>query len=129
VLFYQALATDAGALGVGAILGGFGIGCALLAALYAVMRFGSLKMPIKPFFITTGALLYYMALVFAGKGAMELIEGKLLEPSLVSWVPTIPFIGIYPYLQTLIPQAVLILAALAGIAIFAKRRPLTQQAC
>jgi len=62
-----------------------------------------------------------MSFVFVGKGVMELIEGKLFEPSLVTWVPTLPFIGIYPYLQTLLPQSAIILAALAGLYLMSKQ--------
>jgi high-affinity iron transporter len=115
VLFYQALASNTTSLGITAILGAFGVGCALLVAIYLVVRYGAVRLPIRPFFIVTGAFLYYMAFVFAGNGMMEFIEAKLFEPSLVSWVPTIPFMGVYPYWQTLIPQVALILAAIIGI--------------
>ena len=58
----------------------------------------------RPFFLGTGALLYYMAFVFAGKGTMELIEGKLIGSTFVSWMPTAPLLGLYPYVQTLAPK-------------------------
>jgi high-affinity iron transporter len=122
VLFYQALASDAAASGVTAMAGGFVLGCLLLVGIYLGMRHGALKLPLRPFFLFTGALLYYMAFVFAGKGMMELIEGKLFEPSLVSWAPKVPFIGIYPYVQTLVPQLIIILAAAAGLAYMARQR-------
>jgi high-affinity iron transporter len=122
VLFYQALTADAnGTSGIIAIAAGFGIGCVLLAAIYMGMRYGALKLAIRPFFLFTGALMYYMSFVFVGKGVMELIEGKLFEPSLVTWVPTLPFIGIYPYLQTLLPQSAIILTALAGLYLMSKQ--------
>jgi raw score 12.42 len=40
-----------------------------------------------------------------------LIEGKLFEPTLISGVPEISWLGIYPYVETLVPQAVLLVAA------------------
>lgn len=122
VLFYQALGANADSVGLMAISGGFSAGCVLLAAIYLIMRFGAVKLPIRPFFIFTGMLLYYMAFVFAGKGMMELIEGKLFMPSLIAWMPTIPFIGIFPYWQTLIPQILLLLAALFGLAAVIRKR-------
>ncbi len=122
VLFYQALASDAAASGVTAVAGGFVLGSLLLVGIYLGMRYGALKLPLRPFFLFTGALLYYMAFVFAGKGMMELVEGKLFEPSLVSWIPRVPFIGVYPYTQTLIPQLLIILAAAAGLAFMARRK-------
>lgn len=122
VLFYQALASDSGGSGLTAVAGGFVLGSVLLGAIYLGMRYGAVKLKIRPFFLCTGVLLYYMVFVFAGKGVMELIEGKLFEPSLVSWIPSVPFIGVYPYVQTLIPQFLIILAAVAGLAVMMKRR-------
>lgn len=115
VLFYQALMSDAHTpAGFGALIGGFAVGCIGLAVIYAVMRYGAIKLPIRPFFIVTGLLIYVMAFVFTGKGVIELVEGKLFEPTLMPGVPTIPALGIYPYWQSLLPQAVLVLAALVA---------------
>ena len=122
VLFYQALVADSStASGLTAVGAGFGIGCVLLVAIYMAMRFGAVKLPIRPFFLFTGTLMYYMSFVFVGKGVMELVEGKLFSPSLVKWVPTLPFIGVYPYLQTLIPQVAIVLAAAAGLVMMARK--------
>jgi len=122
VLFYQALSADSAAAGMTAVVGGFALGCILLVGIYVGMRYGAVKLPLRPFFLATGTLLYYMAFVFAGKGVMELISGKIFEPTLVTWMPTVEFIGLYPYAQTLIPQLMIILAAVAGLAVMARRR-------
>lgn len=123
VLFYQALAADSSSSsGLTAITGGFLAGCVLLVAIYIAMSRGAMKLPLKPFFLFTGALLYYMAFVFTGKGVAELISGKLFQPTLVPWMPTVEFVGIYPYLQTLVPQLAIVLAAAAGMAVMARKR-------
>lgn len=122
VLFYQALASGASGSGLTWISAGFVIGCALLAGVYLVMKFGAVRLPIRPFFLVTGGLLYYMAFVFAGKGMMEFIEGKVFEPSMVSWMPTVSFIGVYPYWQTMIPQMLLVIAALSALAFMMRQR-------
>jgi high-affinity iron transporter len=122
VLFYQALASGASASGLTAVAGGFVAGSVLLVAIYLGMRYGALKLPIRPFFLCTGVLLYYMAFVFVGNGMMELIEAKMFQSTLVSWMPTIGFMGIYPYLQTLVPQLLIILAALAALMVMARQR-------
>jgi high-affinity iron transporter len=123
VLFYQALAVDSTtSSGLTAIMGGFLTGCVLLVFAYIAMRRGAMRLPIRPFFLFTGALLYYMAFVFVGKGMAELISGKVFEPTLVSWMPTVEFVGLYPYAQTLIPQVAIVLAAAAGLAVMARRR-------
>lgn len=123
VLFYQALAIDADAAGAGAIVAGFIVGCFGLVAVYWAMRMGALKLPIGPFFWITGTILYVMALVFVGKGVMELVEGKIISPTLVAWAPEFIPLGIYPYRETLLPQAAFLLAALVSLAIIARRRP------
>jgi len=124
VLFYQALALEAGSAAGGmALVGGFVAGCLLLAVLFVVMRYGAVKLPIRPFFMTTGGLLYLLAFVFAGKGMMELVEGKILEPTLLAGFPEVPLLGVYPYWQTLAPQAALVLAAAAGALVLLRRAP------
>jgi high-affinity iron transporter len=123
VLFYQALSSDAAGTGLGAVAGGFVTGCVLLLGIYLVMRHGAVRLPIRAFFLATGGLLYYLSFVFAGKGVMELVEGKLFVPSPVSWMPTLPAFGIYPYLQTLVPQLAIVLAALAALYLMGRKKP------
>jgi high-affinity iron transporter len=123
VLFYQALSSDAAGTGLGSIAMGFMVGCILLLGIYLVMRHGAVRLPIRPFFLATGGLLYYLSFVFAGKGVMELVEGKLFVPAPVSWMPTLPAFGIYPYLQTLVPQLVIVLAALAALFLMGRKGP------
>ncbi len=125
VLFYQALTVGADFAATSIVLSGFLVGCALLAIIYVVMRLGAMTLPIRPFFMITGTLLYYMAFVFAGKGVMELVEGKILEPTFVAWVPEVPILGLYPYWQTLAPQVVLLLAALFAAALLIRQRQTT----
>jgi high-affinity iron transporter len=130
VLFYQALTSGASASGLTAVAGGFLAGSVLLVVIYLAMRYGALRLPIRPFFLCTGVLLYYMAFVFVGNGMMELIEAKLFQSTLVFWMPTLRFMGVYPYLQTLVPQLFMVLAALVALVIMAKQRgvPVAQQA-
>ncbi|EMO9458914.1 FTR1 family iron permease [Raoultella ornithinolytica] len=125
VLFYYALVGDAqsvsGHLAIGA---GFVIGCVLLLAAWLIMRYSVVRLPLKPFFIFTGGFMYLMAFVFAGKGVLELIEGKLFQPTLVGGVPEISWLGIYPYLETLTPQVILLIAALVALWITLRRNHL-----
>lgn len=109
VLFYYALIGDAkdvaGHMAIGA---GFVIGCVVLLAAWLVMRYSVVRLPLKPFFMFTGSFMYLMAFVFAGKGVLELVEGKLFQPTLINGFPEISWLGIYPYVETLLPQAVLL---------------------
>ncbi|KAA5606024.1 FTR1 family iron permease [Roseospira marina] len=123
VLFFQALTTDADATGLAGVAGGFLVGCVALGFVYWAMRAGALRLPIRPFFRVTGALLYAMAFVFAGKGIMELVEGKVLSPTLISWVPEVPALGVYPYWESLLPQVALVVAALVALVVVSRQRP------
>ena len=112
VLFYYALVGDAkSAVSYAYLFAGFAVGVVILAICYFIMRYTVVKLPLKPFFMFTGSFMYLMAFVFAGKSVLELIEGKLFEPTLISGVPEISWLGIYPYVETLVPQAVLLVAA------------------
>ncbi|TKI04769.1 FTR1 family iron permease [Martelella alba] len=122
VLFYYALLGDAGGVaGHFAVLAGFLVGCVALLLMYLLMRYTVVRLPLKPFFMFTGCFMYLMAFVFAGQGVLELIEGKLFEPTLLKSVPEISLLGIYPYLETLTPQLVLLVAALVALWVMRRR--------
>jgi len=120
VLFYEALA------GIGRpvpIWGGFVAGTLVLAVVgLAVFRFG-LKLPIRPLFAVTGGLLYLMAMIFVGQGVHELQEAGWLSETGVTGAPRVPALGIYPTVETLLAQAVLLaLAIAAALILYARAR-------
>jgi high-affinity iron transporter len=113
VLFYQALWLQTGSSHA-AILWGFVAGlAALLVATFAIVKLG-LKIPLKYFFGATGTLLYIMAFVFAGNGIKELQAAGWMPSTPIRFAPQVPLLGIYPTLQTLAAQAVMILAFIAS---------------
>ena len=116
VLFYKALAVSGGAGDWAPIAGGIAAGAVLLAGVYvAINRFG-VRLPLKPLFGVTSALLYYMAFVFAGKGIAELQESGAIALTPLAWAPRLPAMGIYPTVESIAVQAVLVLLALVGLA-------------
>ncbi len=115
ILFYKALAASGGSGGIGALFAGIALGALALVILYVlIMRLG-MRIALRPFFAVTGALLYYMAFVFAGKGIAELQEGNVIGTTVIEWAPRVPLLGIYPTVQSLVPQGVLLLLALAAL--------------
>lgn len=123
ILFYFAMLGDtAGANGSMAILAGFLAGCVLLMGVYAVMRYTVVRLPLRPFFIITGLFLYGMAFVFAGKGVMELIEGGVFTPTMLKGMPEISWLGVFPYMQTLAPQLLLLVAAIFAAWVISRSR-------
>lgn len=109
VLFYKALfLAGNGSAGLVPVLAGMAVGSVVLAAVYvAIHRFG-VRLPLKPFFAITSAFLYYMAFVFAGQGVAELQEGGLISTTPVAWAPRVPALGIYPTVESLLAQGVLL---------------------
>ncbi len=121
VLFYQALAFSSGAslLGGSGLVGGFVAGSLILVGVgYAILR-TSVKLPLKPFFVVTSAFLYYLAFKFAGDGIAELQEAGLVSVHYLSFVPKFDWLqtwlGIYPSLQPLVLQLVLVVFLLVGL--------------
>ena len=53
-----------------------------------------------------------MAIVFAGRGVFELQESGLIGLTPVAGVPRIPVLGLFPSVETLIAQGVLVAALL-----------------
>lgn len=112
VLFYAALFTETNGVAgqVGAIVTGMGVGAAVLVLIYvAIERFG-LRIPMKPFFAVTSALLYIMAFTFAGQGVAELQEAGTISTTPLAWLPAIPALGIFPTFQTFCIQLAVALA-------------------
>lgn len=122
VLFYQALWLQ-GPGSHHAVISGFAVGIASLClVVFAVLRLG-LKIPLKYFFGATGSLLYLLAFVFAGKGIKELQIAGWVSVTPLPFPPSVDWLGIYPTLETLLAQAVMVLA-LGGVLIWLSRRRL-----
>ncbi len=106
-LFYQALFVDGANVMVPLILG-MVVGAIALAVIFtAFYRFG-VRIPMRPFFTVTSVLLYYMAFVFLGKGIRELQEGDAVGITLMNGMPSVPAMGIFPSVETIVPQAILL---------------------
>lgn len=112
VLFYQALWLQS-ASNPKPVLTGFLAGVALLGVLVFVLFKLGLKMPIKYFFGGAGLLLYLLALVFAGQGVRTLQATGWFSVTPVRFPPQVSALGIYPTVETLAAQAVVLFALVA----------------
>ena len=108
VLFYQPMLSEGNP---GMVWAGFGAGCVLLVFVYLAITKLSIKLPIKVFFTATSILMAVMCVSFLGSGIKELAEGNVFDLALrVPGIPendAIQVLGIYPYLETLVPQLIL----------------------
>lgn len=113
ILFYQALYSSAGSHN--AVTLGFAAGTLPLIAIFFLVKYGSVRIPIGPFFAVTSVLLYYLAFTFAGKGVLELQEAGWISSSHMDGFPAISVLGIYPTWEGILLQSALAAALIAAV--------------
>jgi high-affinity iron transporter len=107
VLFYQALWVQA-APAYAPVLGGMIAAAVALGLLGWLIFRGSVRLPLGLFFGATSLLLALLAVVFVGKGIAALQEAGVIPVDPVNF-PSIPALGLYPNLQGLVLQVLLVL--------------------
>ena len=120
ILFYQAMLADV-QQHTGMIWVGFGVGSLCLVAVFIIIRYGSMKLPLKPFFMGTSILMYLMAIAFAGGGIKELQEGDVIGVTPVGFIGSVDILGIYPTVETLLPQAIMIVLVIVSIVYYRRK--------
>jgi high-affinity iron transporter len=120
ILFYQALLAGTSTY-FNMVWLGLGVGVAILVLIYIIIRVLSITLPLKPFFLGTSILLFVMSISFIGNGIKELQEGNVIGVTPVTGIGSADLLGVYPTLETLIPQMVL-LAATVITFVFQVRR-------
>ena len=114
ILFYSAAFTG-GMSNPAYIAYGIGAGILVLVAVWVAFRYFSVKLPLRAFFMFTSILLFLMCISFMGKGVVELTEadvisGRTVIPAMKGF--SIEILSIYDRAETLIPQIMLVIAAL-----------------
>ena len=118
ILFYAALWTpDNGAT----IVAGALSAVALLAIIsWAMLRY-SAKLPITEFFRYSAILIAILTVVLAGKGVGALQEAGILSITPLGWVPRITMLGLFPTLELVGTQIVMLAAVIWGFRSATKR--------
>jgi high-affinity iron transporter len=114
VLFYQALwqqSQNTPAFVVWGFLGGTSVVAALV---WGIFKLG-MKIPLRLFFGASSALLYLLSFVFAGEGVKDLQAVGWISETQVPGMPQLPILGIYPTMETLLAQGVLVVALIAAL--------------
>jgi high-affinity iron transporter len=111
VLFYQALLAS-GAPPSAAFVGAAGGAVVLVAIVLAYSRAGRFAPP-QTFFRISGHLLYALTVVFAGQGIAALQATGVVPLHPVPG-PTVPAIGLFPTVETLAVQLLLLGLAVVG---------------
>jgi high-affinity iron transporter len=90
------------------VLGGLVSAAVALVVLGWLIFRGSIRLPLGLFFGTTSLLLALLAVVFVGQGIAALQEAGTLPMNPVN-LPSIPTLGLYPSVQGVVLQALVIL--------------------
>lgn len=114
ILFYQAMLIEAKEH-MDMVWYGLAIGTIILAIIFVVIRFGTMKLPIRPFFIGTSILMYIMAIAFAGGGVKELQEADMIPVTSVGFIHSVEVLGIYPTVETLVPQIIMVFIVVVSV--------------
>lgn len=110
ILFYTALWAQGNGL---AMLAGAVTAAALLAIIAWIMLRYSTWLPITQFFALSAVLMAVLAIIMAGKGVAGLQEAGLISVTVISGVPRVPTLGVFPTQETVLAQLVT-LALLGG---------------
>jgi high-affinity iron transporter len=124
ILFYKALLSSSDGFGVAPVAAGMGAGAVALVGVYLTLNYFGLRTPLRPFFSITSAILYYMAFVFAGKGIAELQAAGVVSLTPLPGAPRLAPLGIYPTVESLAAQGVLVVLAVAALVRMYHRSPI-----
>ena len=120
MLFYVPIVAAAGD-NVRYVWIGLAVGLVILVVIYLLIQFAAVRIPLRPFFTVTSLLMAFMAVTFAGAGIAELQEADVVSLTPVSGFPTLDLLGIYPRVENLAAQAI-VLAIIVGLYFFGKAR-------
>ncbi|MGE7941760.1 FTR1 family iron permease [Lysinibacillus xylanilyticus] len=109
VLFYIGMASQ---IKLQSLLLGFLIGAAILGILAYLMVFVGLKLPLRPFFMVSSVIVFYLCIKFTGMGIHSLQLAGLLPTTNAPGIPNIEFFALYSSWESAIPQIILVLAAI-----------------
>ena len=107
VLFFIGMASS---IKLTSLLLGIVIGLLILVVLsYLILKLG-LKIPMRPFFLVSSILMFYLCFKFTGMGIHGLQLAGLL-PATQAPIPTIDFFALYSTWESFVPQIILIIVA------------------
>ena len=118
ILFYEALLLqfDSESISMGFIAGVFVV--SIIS--YLILKM-SVTLNLRYYFLGTSAMLFILSISFMGYGITGLQEVGIFDTTLIS-IPKIAILGIYPTMETLIPQLILLgLLSLSVYKAFFKR--------
>jgi high-affinity iron transporter len=116
IVFFQALTSGATeTVERHAVAAGIAVAALALAVSFVIIKRAADRIPMSIFFYATSFMLYALAIVFVGQGVASLQEASVVSATFVNYVPTVPMLGLFPTVQSLGAQAVLLILAAAYV--------------
>jgi high-affinity iron transporter len=94
---------------------GLVVGLVILAIIAVLMLFVGVKLPMRPFFLVSSLIVFYLCVKFTGMGIHSLQLAGTLPSSTSSQLPSFDFIALYPSWQSALPQLVIVVIALVVV--------------
>ena len=88
---------------------GIAIALVILIVIAVLIIKFSVKLPIRPFFLTATVLIYYLVFRFLGESIHALQVAGKFPAHTVAELPSISWIGMYPTWETFIPQMIVLI--------------------
>lgn len=105
VLFYIGMASQ---IKLQTLLLGFLIGAAILGLIAFLMVYVGLKLPLRPFFMVSSVIVFYLAIKFTGMGIHSLQLAGLIPTTSAPNGLSMEFFALYPSWESIIPQLALV---------------------
>jgi high-affinity iron transporter len=118
VLFYAGMAPS---ISTSDLLIGMALAIVLLVGIGVLLVRAGLRIPISLFFSIASVLVFYLCFKFLGVGIHALQVAGVVPATTVAFLPESSFFGLYPTLETTIPQLILLAVAL-GVAVVQRMR-------
>lgn len=114
VLFYIGMANQ---INLQTLMFGFLIGAVILGVVAFLMGYVGLKLPLRPFFMVSSVIVFYLAIKFTGMGIHSLQLAGLIPTTNAPSGLSMEFFALYPSWESIIPQLVLIAVVVAFLLI------------
>jgi high-affinity iron transporter len=109
VLFYIGMASS---IKLSDLFLGITLGFVVLIILAVLILKVGLRIPMKPFFLASSLLVFYLGFKFTGMGINGLQLAGLLHATTSDALPTIASLAVYPTWQGFLPQVLLVVIAI-----------------
>ncbi|WP_036067523.1 FTR1 family iron permease [Listeria grandensis] len=88
------------------------VGLGVLLVIAVVMLKFSVHIPLKPFFMISAAIVFYLCFKFMGSGIHSLQLAGVIPATVQDYLPSIPALSIYPSWYSILPQLIFVVVAL-----------------